>query len=80
MKQTIDFFWYHVKVMFNLAVQHEKNELYPEALNYYNVIVKNKMFQNVGRIRVNMGNIYFHERDYNKAVKQYRMALDQVPR
>jgi intraflagellar transport protein 88 len=66
-------------VLFNLAVQYELNELYTEAMNYYQVIVKNKMFQQVGRIRVNMGNIHFKLREYTKAVKQYRMALDQVP-
>ena len=66
-------------VLFNLAVQYELNELYTEALNYYQVIVKNKMFSQVGRIRVNMGNIHFRLREYQKAVKQYRMALDQVP-
>ena len=32
-----------------------------------------------GRLKVNMGNIYFKQRNYAKAVKFYRMALDQVP-
>lgn len=32
-----------------------------------------------GRLKVNMGNIYFKQRDFPKAVKYYRMALDQVP-
>lgn len=83
------------QVLFNLAVQEETNELYAEALNHYQIIVKNKLFQQVGKIRVNMGNIYFKTKEYNKAVKvnaelcldnllniiykQYRMALDQVP-
>lgn len=67
------------QVLFNMAVQYEMNELYSEALSHYQIIVKNKMFQQVGKIRVNMGNIYFKMKEYNKAVKQYRMALDQVP-
>jgi len=67
------------QVLFNLAVQYEMNELFSEALNHYQIIVKNKLFQQVGKIRVNMGNIYFKTKEYNKAVKQYRMALDQVP-
>jgi len=66
-------------VLFNLAVQFEANEMYPEALNSYQVIVKNKMFQNAGRIKVNMGNIYYKQRQFSKATKYYRMALDQVP-
>ena len=32
-----------------------------------------------GRLRVNMGNIYFEQRKFPAAIKMYRMALDQVP-
>ena len=28
---------------------------------------------------MNMGNIYYEQKKYPQAVKQYRMALDQVP-
>ncbi len=42
------------------------------------VITKNRMFNNAGRLRVNMGNIYFKLGQYAKAIKFYRMALDQV--
>ena len=42
------------------------------------VITKNRMFSNAGRLRVNMGNIYFKLGQYAKAIKFYRMALDQV--
>ncbi|XP_030306665.1 intraflagellar transport protein 88 homolog isoform X1 [Calypte anna] len=66
-------------VLFNLASQYVANEMYAEALNTYQVIVKNKMFNNGGRLKVNMGNIYFKQRNYSKAVKFYRMALDQIP-
>lgn len=66
-------------VLFNLANQYHANKLYAEALNTYQVIVKNKMFSNAGRLRVNMGNIYCEQKKYPQAVKQYRMALDQVP-
>ena len=66
-------------VLFNLANQYAANEMYSEALNTYQVIVKNKMFSNAGRLKVNMGNIYFKQRNYSKAIKFYRMALDQVP-
>ncbi|XP_070567544.1 intraflagellar transport protein 88 homolog isoform X4 [Ptychodera flava] len=66
-------------VLFNLANMYEANEMFSEALNTYQVIVKNKMFSNAGRLKVNMGNIYFKQRNYPKAIKFYRMALDQVP-
>uniref|UniRef100_A0A915BR99 Tetratricopeptide repeat-like domain-containing protein n=1 Tax=Parascaris univalens TaxID=6257 RepID=A0A915BR99_PARUN len=66
-------------VLFNLAHQYAANDLLTEALNTYQVIVKNKMFANSGRLKVNIGNIYFKKKDYKKAIKYYRMALDQVP-
>lgn len=66
-------------VLFNLASQYSANEMYAEALNTYQVIVKNKVFSNAGRLKVNMGNIYLKQRNYSKAIKFYRMALDQIP-
>ncbi|XP_030199649.1 intraflagellar transport protein 88 homolog isoform X2 [Gadus morhua] len=65
-------------VLFNLANQYANNDMYPEALNTYQVIVKNKMFTNAGRLKVNMANIYFKQKNYPKAIKFYRMALDQI--
>ncbi|KAJ3218850.1 Intraflagellar transport protein 88 [Dinochytrium kinnereticum] len=66
-------------VLFNLASQYHASKLYQEALNGYAVIVKNKMFNQSGRLRVNMGNIYFEQQKFSQAVKMYRMALDQIP-
>ncbi|XP_063069811.1 intraflagellar transport protein 88 homolog isoform X2 [Engraulis encrasicolus] len=65
-------------VLFNLANQYANNDMYQEALNTYAVIVKNKMFNNAGRLKVNMANIYFKQKNYPKAIKFYRMALDQI--
>ena len=39
---------------------------------------KDEKFENAKRLRVNIGNIYFRKRDYAKAVKYYRMALDRT--
>ena len=66
------------QVLFNLANQYESNEQYTEALNTYLLIVKNKMFNNGSRLRVNMGNIYTAQKKYPQAIKMYRMALDQI--
>ncbi|KAM9263259.1 LOW QUALITY PROTEIN: intraflagellar transport protein 88 homolog [Cariama cristata] len=66
-------------VLLNLASQYAANEMYAEALNTYQVIVKNKMFSNGGILKVNMGNIYLNQQNYSKAIKFYRMALDQIP-
>lgn len=66
-------------VLFNLANIYAKNRMFVEALNTYAMMTKNKMFPTVSRLKVNMGNIYFQLGHYSKAIKMYRMALDQVP-
>ncbi|XP_061774237.1 intraflagellar transport protein 88 homolog [Nerophis ophidion] len=65
-------------ILLNLANQYENNEMYPEALSSYQLIVKNKMFANAGRLRVNMANIFVKQKIYPKAIKFYRMALDHI--
>lgn len=65
-------------VCFNLANMYQYNGMYQEALNTYAVIVRNKDYPQAGRLRVNMGNIYFTQKKYSSAVKMYRMALDLI--
>lgn len=65
-------------VLFNLGNVYFVNEMYTEAINAYNVIVKTKQFYSAGRLKVNIGNIHFKQKNYQKAIKFYRMALDQV--
>lgn len=66
-------------VCFNLANQYHVCGMYMEALNTYSLIVKNKQYAQSGRLRVNMGNIYYEQKKYTAAIKMYRMALDQIP-
>ncbi len=66
-------------VSFNLARMYHVNSMYTEALDTYSEIVKNKDFANAGRVRINMGNIYFENKNYPASIKMYRMALDQTP-
>ncbi|CAH8553955.1 unnamed protein product [Heterobilharzia americana] len=66
-------------VLFNLANRYTASGMYQEALNTYQAIVRNKMFAHAGRLKVNMGNIYFTQKNYSKAIKFFRMGLDQVP-
>lgn len=51
-----------------------------EALNTYALIVRNKQYPQAGRLRVNMGNIYYKQKKFSTAIKMYRMALDLVPK
>lgn len=66
-------------VLFNLANIYAKSKMFVESLNTYAMMTKNKMFPNVNRLKINMGNIYFQLGHFSKAIKMYRMALDQVP-
>lgn len=56
--------------------------MYVEALNTYQLMIKNKMFATniVNRLKLNMGNIYYQLGLYSKAIKLYRMAIDQIPK
>ena len=68
-------------VWFHLAVVYEANLMYPESIEAYSFLLRQKMsLVYVGRIRVNMGNIFFYQKNYTEAIKMYRMALDQTPR
>lgn len=40
--------------------------------------MRNKLFDRPGKVRVNIGNIYFAQKKYLQAVKMYKMALDQI--
>ena len=53
--------------------------MYDEALHTYSLLVKNKQYTQSGRLRVNMGNIYYEQGKFPTAIKMYRMALDQIP-
>ncbi|CAH8519781.1 unnamed protein product [Schistosoma turkestanicum] len=66
-------------VLFNLANRYTASGMYQEALNTYQTIVRNKMFAHAGRLKVNMGNIYYLQKNYSKAIKFFHMGLDQVP-
>eukprot|EP00892_Ulva_mutabilis_P007543 jgi/Ulvmu1/5160/UM021_0177.1 len=50
-----------------------------EALVQYTAIAKNSDFQMAGRVRANIGNIFARRGHWTEAIKQYRMALDQIP-
>jgi tetratricopeptide (TPR) repeat protein len=50
-----------------------------EALDIYRQLVGNSDFQMPSRMRVNIGNMYAAQGQWFDAIKQYRMALDQIP-
>jgi intraflagellar transport protein 88 len=66
-------------ICFNLANAYYHNKLYDEALNTYQLIVKNKNYPQSGRLKLNMGVIYYEQKKYPQAIKFFRMSLDQIP-
>ena len=66
-------------VCFNLAVMYQAKGMRSEALNTYSLLVKNKNYPQAGRLRVNIGNIFFNEENHKTANKMYKMALDMIP-
>lgn len=66
-------------VHFNLAVQYQNHELYNEALNAYNLIVRNSQFVQAARLRVNIGSIYAAQKKYLLAIKMFRLSVDETP-
>lgn len=77
MKEQINFDLTYA-VCFNLANIFAVNGMYTESINTYTMIVKNKQYPQAGRLRVNMGNVYYVQKKYPAAIKMYRMAMDQV--
>ena len=65
-------------VFYNLANMYHANNLHTEAINSYTIILKNKQYPQASRLRVNMGNIYFEQKKYDMAIKNYNMAIDST--
>lgn len=79
-------------VWFHLANAYVMNEMKDEAMNTYSFLLKKHQItnsiltnynneihnNNIVRIRVNMGNIYYQQKQYTQAIQMYRMALDRI--
>lgn len=66
---------------FHLAVAYEKNDMLHEAIGTYSFLLKQKRYEAcTGRIRINMGNVYYAQQNHTQAIKMYRMALDHTTR
>ncbi|CAK9252804.1 unnamed protein product [Sphagnum jensenii] len=66
-------------ICLNLADAYYHNKMHDDALNAYQLLLKNKQYPHSTRVRVNIGNIYYEQKKYTMATKMYRRALDQVP-
>lgn len=65
---------------FNLATTYEANDMPEEAIKTYSYLAKQRGNPFTGRLRINMGNVYYAQKQYPSAIKMYKMALDQMRR
>ncbi|KAI3387892.1 hypothetical protein SNEBB_001408 [Seison nebaliae] len=68
------------KVQLNLGSQYVRRKDYPEALPLFAQMNKNKKFSQGPQMKINIGEIYYRQNQFNKAIKVYRIALDQMPK
>ena len=61
---------------FNLAMTFEAADMPDEAIKTYTYLAKQRGNPFAGRLRINMGNVYYRNRQYPSAITQYKMALD----
>jgi len=63
---------------FGLAHAYQCAGMANEAIGAYTAIAKDKEHPLAGRVKANIGNIYFQLKKYVAAIKMYRMAVDQL--
>ncbi len=64
---------------FNLATAYVASGMPDDALKTYTTLLtmqRGNPFN--GRIRINMGNVYYSQKQFPSAIKMYKMALDQM--
>jgi intraflagellar transport protein 88 len=69
-------------IKLNLGIIYEALKLYDEAKQIYSEIVQQDNYYTVGiqyqRVRVNLGNIYYSEGQYKKAITEWKKAMDKI--
>jgi intraflagellar transport protein 88 len=64
---------------FNLATAYVASGMPDEALKTYTTLLTlHRGSPSNGRVRINMGNLYYGQKQYPSAIKMYKMALDQI--
>ena len=56
----------------------QKCQQYTQARQTYQQIIKHKQLPHSGRLRVNLGNVFFGQQLFAEALRNYRTVLDQV--
>jgi len=61
-----------------LAKRYDAAGMIEEARQNYQILIKNKNFQQAGRLNVNLANLNFAQNKYLEAIRDYRKAYDQI--
>ncbi len=69
-------------IRLNLALIYESLKQHEEAKQMYQEIIQQDSYFNPGiqyqRVRVNLGNLYFIEKEYKKAITEWKRAIDKI--
>jgi intraflagellar transport protein 88 len=69
-------------IRLNLALIYENLKQIEEAKQMYVEIIQQDSYYNPGiqfqRVRVNLGNIYYFEKEYKKAITEWKRAIDKI--
>lgn len=82
--KNIDYFNAEMEfcLQLNLALIYEGLETYDEAKNIYQEIIQRENYYTPGimfqRVRVNLGNIYYLQGEYKKAITEWQRAVDKI--
>jgi intraflagellar transport protein 88 len=63
---------------FNLATLYEYNDMPDDAIKTYTYLINQRGNPFTGRLRINMGNVHYRQKQYPSAIRMYKMALDQM--
>ena len=63
---------------FNLATAYEANDMPDDAIKTYTYLATQRGNPFTGRLRINMGNVHYRQKQYPSAIRMYKMALDQM--
>ena len=68
----------------NIALIYEGLKMYDDARQVYTEIVQKENYYPPGimfqRIRVNLGNLYYTQGQYKKAITEWQKAVDKIPK
>ena len=82
--QNVDYFNAEMEfgLQLNIALIYEGLKMYEDARQMYLEIVQKENYYTPGimkdKIRINLGNLYYKQGDYQNAIKEWKKAVDKI--